>query len=96
MNKKTSAEKTATVFTDYDGKFHSISYVEISDLLSSVNELLTEHYPGVFDDDVRITLSDTQSFMWNYTIAHYCFGEGRITEQEAVEAMLEEKKGVAL
>ena len=83
--------KQATIFTDFDGKKHSIWYQGIDDMMLKTNEYLSEwlEVAGNEPDDVCVKLADGTKFPWEWTAAHYCFGEGRVGNKEAYEWMLE-------
>ena len=86
---------TAKVFHDYDGKTHFFKYSSISDLMTQIFWYLNENYHqfSIMADygDVTVTLLPEVKFIWSDTIAHYCFAEGRITEEEAFERMISPK-----
>ena len=79
--------KTAKVFTDHNGVTCSIDYASIEELMTAICCYLMDECEGI-DDDVLITLPDGSSFVWQPTLAHYCFAHGCITEQQTFEMML--------
>jgi hypothetical protein len=45
-------------------------------------------YPEL-PDELRITLANDLWFFWNFSLAHYCFAKGRMTEDEFILATIE-------
>jgi hypothetical protein len=78
-----------------------VEYDTLEDLVSSVNELLTSE-GGPFDqafvaDNTCIHLPECDGggiYKWNLTLAHYCFGEGHISETRMVEELFCEENAL--
>jgi len=97
------SSQTAHVFADLDGATAEIQYNSIEELMSAIFDFSqlesTIEFddqtirPLKFQDDIQVTLPDGRKFLWNATVAHYCFGKGRITENMAFDMMLNDKGG---
>jgi hypothetical protein len=70
-----------------------IEYGTLENLVSSVNELLTSGEAPFYlidPDDARIRLPEFDgggTYKWSLLLAHYCFGEGHISETRMVEEL---------
>jgi hypothetical protein len=96
MEAKKTAVVSITTKRDFTCK---VEYDTLEDLVSSVNELffIDDHHSVSLAESARITLPECDggcTFPWNVTIAHYCFGKGRITEAQLVEEMFKEENAL--
>jgi hypothetical protein len=100
MNKK---EATVTIALKKHTLSCKVEYDTLEDLVSSVNELLTPEEeplnPAFIADNACILLPPCDgggAYKWNVTLAHYCFGEGYISETRLAEGIFKAENALKM
>jgi hypothetical protein len=70
---------------------YSCEYYSKTELFRRIFDYFCD-YPLQADDEIRITLANGLQFFWNFTLAHYCFAKGRMTEDEFILSTIESIK----
>ena len=72
-----------TLFLGGKRESYSVEYDSLESLCESVFDLICQKRVSL--DKTVLTLDDGTSYIWNATMAHYCFAKGRISVAEFIE-----------
>lgn len=85
MRKQTKMKtKTAIIRIDEKSKFE-ITYSTFEDLSSQIFDRLFEMELSQENGSVTVEFEPSKIVIWDFTMAHYCFSKGRLSESDFVK-----------